>query len=218
MSTVGKLLISEIKLKNFTNINKNVDMDVLKAEVQYAQDSDLQTILGSKFYNHLLDGIQQDGTTTWNDDEKILVDDYISKFLIQTAYFQSFPSLMYRTLNRGVQQGNNEFGTPIEIETFKYLRSIQKQRADFYAQRLLDYLLTGKGQNKFPDYNNASTIDGMVPDRVQKYNNGIFLRNSTRKGWSGRNLGINNNNANGTGNIQAYSEQANAWWNCPDCF
>ena len=35
---MGVLLISEIKLKNFTNINKNVDMDVLKAEVQIAQD------------------------------------------------------------------------------------------------------------------------------------------------------------------------------------
>ena len=30
MSTIGKLLISEVKLKNYTNINKNVDMDVLK--------------------------------------------------------------------------------------------------------------------------------------------------------------------------------------------
>jgi hypothetical protein len=44
---MGVLLISETKLKNFTNINKNVDMDVLKAEIQIAQDIDLQTILGT---------------------------------------------------------------------------------------------------------------------------------------------------------------------------
>jgi hypothetical protein len=50
---MGVLLISETKLKAFTNINKNVDMDVLKAEVQIAQDIDLQTILGTLFYQHL---------------------------------------------------------------------------------------------------------------------------------------------------------------------
>jgi hypothetical protein len=211
---MGVLLISEVKLKNFTNINKNVDMDVLKAEVQVAQDIDLQTILGSKFYHELLSKVSATGNT-FNPDEKELVDSYVQPYLIQTAYFNAIPSLMYRTLNRGIQQGNNEFGSPVEIETMKYLRSLQKQRADFYSQRLLDYLLTGRGQNKFPSYNNASTIDGMVPDRVQKYNNGIFLGHSTRKGW---NFGqITNLNGSSAG-IQPYSEQGEAWWNCPDCF
>ena len=207
---MGVLLISEVKLKNFTNINKNVDMDVLKAEVQVAQDIDLQTILGSKFYHELLSKVTATGNT-FTVDEKILVDEYIQPYLIQTAYFNAIPHLMYRTLNRGIQEGHNEFGQPVEIETMKYLRSLQKQRADFYSQRLLDYLLTGRGQNKFPSYNNASTIDGMVPDRVQKYNNGIFLRDSTRKGWSAKNIAQ-------SGAIRPYSEQAENWWNCPDCF
>ena len=206
---MGVLLISEVKLKNFTNINKNVDMDVLKAEVQVAQDIDLQTILGSKFYNELLSKVQSTGNT-FNADELELVNSYIQPYLIQTAYFNAIPHLMYRTLNRGIQEGNNEFGQPVEIETMKYLRSLQKQRADFYSQRLLDYLLTGRGQNKFPSYNNSSTIDGMVPDRVQKYNNGIFLRDSTRKGWSAKNIA--------QGGMRPYSEQAENWWNCPDCF
>ena len=218
MSTVGKLLISEVKLKNFTNINTNVDMQVLKAEVQVAQDIDLQTVLGTKFYKHLLDGIQSDGTTTWNADEIILVNDYIAPYLIQTAYFNAIPHIMYRTLNRGIQQGQNEFGTPVEIETMKYLRSIQKQRADFYVQRLIDYLLLGRGQNKFPDYLNASTIDGMIPDKVQKYNNGIFLRHSTRKGWNYNGIASLNGGAGNNGNMGVYSEYAQNWWNCPDCF
>ena len=47
---MGVLLISEIKLKAFTNINKNVDMDVLKAEIQIASDIHLQTILGTLIY------------------------------------------------------------------------------------------------------------------------------------------------------------------------
>jgi hypothetical protein len=212
---MGVLLISEVKLKNFTNINKNVDVDVLKAEVQVAQDIDLQTILGSKFYHELLSKVQATGNT-FNADELILVNEYIQPYLIQTAYFNAIPHIMYRTMNRGIVEGTMENAASVDIATMQYLRSLQKQRADFYAQRLLDYLLTGRGQNKFPSYQNASTIDGMIPDRVQKYNNGIFLRNSTRKGWGFGELTKLNNNQGG--NMSAYSEMGEAYWNCPDCF
>ena len=205
---MGVLLISEIKLKAFTNINKNVDMDVLKAEVQIAQDIDLQTILGSKFYHHLLDQVSATGNT-FNADELVLINDFVQPYLIQTAYFNAIPHLYARTMNNGVTVGQMENAQSVDIETMKYLRSVQKQRADFYSQRLIDYLLTGRGQNKFPDYNNASTIDGMIPDRVQKYNNGIFLRHTSRKGWNLADLGHSN---------RAYSEQAEAWRDCPDCF
>jgi len=210
MSTIGKLLISEVKLKNYTNINKNVDMDVLKAEIQIAQDIDLQTILGTLFYKHLLDGIQQDGTTTWNADETTLVTEYVQPFLIQTAYFNAMPQLMYRTMNRGIVQGQMENAKPVDIETMKYLRNVQKTRADFYLQRLMDYLLIGRGQNKFPQYNTASTMDGMIPDRTQKYNNGIFLRNSTRKGYNLKDIQRQG--------IAVYSEWDNAYRNCPECY
>jgi len=207
---IGKLLISEVKLKNYTNINKNVDMDVLKAEIQIAQDIDLQTILGTLFYRHLLDGILIDGTTTWNADEVILVNEYVQPFLIQTAYFNAIPQIMYRTMNRGIVEGTMENAKSVDIETMKYLRNVQKARADFYLQRLMDYLLTGRGQNKFPQYNTASTLDGMIPDRIQKYNNGIYLRNSTRKGWSVRDMEA--------AGIHPYSERfANFYPNCPDC-
>ncbi len=73
---MGVLLISETKLKAFTNINKNVDMDVLKAEIQIAQDIHLQTILGTKFYDHLLNQVSSTGNT-FNADELTLVNEYI---------------------------------------------------------------------------------------------------------------------------------------------
>ena len=206
---MGVLLISETKLKAFTNINKNVDMDVLKAEVQIAQDIDLQTILGTKFYNHLLSQVSATGNT-FNADETTLVNDYIQPFLIQQAYFQAIPHLMYRSMNRGIVEGIMENATSVDIETMKYLRSLQKQRADFYMTRLQDYLLIGRGQNKFPDYTSQSTIDGMIPDRTQKYNNGIFLKHTTRKGYSTRD--IENRG------LSVYSELEHENPPCNDCY
>lgn len=205
---MGVLLISETKLKAFTNINKNVDMDVLKAEIQIAQDIDLQTILGTLFYQHLMDQVSATGNT-FNADEKTLVDDYIQPFLIQTAYFNAIPHLHYRTMNRGIVEGMMENATSVDIETMKYLRNVQKQRADFYMTRLQDYLLIGKGQNKFPQYNTQSTIDGMIPDRSQKYNNGIFLRHTTRKGYSNRDT---------YRGFQSYSELEHENPPCQDCY
>ena len=206
---MGVLLISEIKLKAFTNINKNVDMDVLKAEIQIAQDIDLQTILGTKFYDHLLAQVTSTGNT-FNANEKKLVDDYIQPFLIQQAYFQAMPNLQFRTMNRGIVQGEMESATSVDIETFKYLRNIQKSRADFYMTRLMDYLLIGYGQNQFPQYNSQSTKDGMIPDRTQKYMPGIVLRRTTRKGYNYNDIGLN-----GT---PMYSELAHENPPCQDCY
>jgi hypothetical protein len=206
---MGVLLISETKLKNFTNINKNVDMDVLKAEIQIAQDIDLQTILGTLFYNHLLSQVSSTGNT-FNADETTLVNDYIQPFLIQQAYFQCIPQLMYRTMNRGIVEGMMENATSVDIDTMKYLRTIQKQRADFYMTRLQDYLLIGRGQNKFPQYQTQSSIDGMIPDRSQKYNNGIFLGHTSRKGYSMDKL-----NKKG---ITTYSELEHENPPCQDCY
>jgi hypothetical protein len=91
----------------------------------------------------------------------------------------------------------------------KYLRSIQKQRSDFYKQRLLDYLILGNGQGKFPQYETASTQDGMIPDRTAKYNNPIVLNHTSRKGWSMRNIARN---------MSVYSELEQNFKNCPDCY
>jgi len=206
---MGVLLISETKLKAFTNINKNVDMDVLKAEIQIAQDIDLQTILGTKFYNHLLSQVSATGNT-FNADETELVNNYIQPFLLQQSYFQAIPHLMYRSMNRGIVEGMMENATSVDIETMKYLRSLQKQRADFYMTRLQDYLLIGRGQNKFPDYVTQSTEDGMIPDRAQKYNNGIYLKHTTRKGYSTRD--IENRG------LRVYSELEHENPPCQDCY
>jgi hypothetical protein len=203
------LLISENKIKAFTNINKNVDIDAIRAEITIAQDIHLQTLLGTKFYDHLLSQVSSTGNT-FNADELTLVNDYISPYLIQTAYFEMIPHLHYRTMNRSIVQGDMESASAVDIETMKYLRTIQKQRADFYQQRLQDYLIIGKGQNKFPDYLNYSSIDGMIPDKSAKYNSPIVLNTTTRTGYSKRRI-LNSG-------MNSYSEIESSNPPCQDCY
>lgn len=202
----AKLLISENKIKAFTNINKNVDIDVIRAEILIAQDIQLQPLLGSKFYFHLLDQISSTGNT-FSVDELELVNEYVAPFLIQVAYHDMIPHLHYRTMNRGIVEGDMESARSVDTETMKYLRSIQKQRSDFYKMRMLDYLITGRGQNKFPDYLSYNQLDGMLPDKGAKYNTPIVLNNTTRQGYSKERV---------MRNLDGYSDKIH--YDCPDCW
>jgi hypothetical protein len=204
----GTLLISENKLKQFTNINSNVPIDTLRAEIQIAQDIELQPLLGTLFYNSLLSKVSSTGNT-FTVDEATLVNDYVQPFLIQVAYFSAIPHLHYRTMNRSIVEGDMESARAVDLDTMKYLRGIQKQRADFYKQRLQDYLIIGNGQSKFPLYETASTQDGMIPDRSAKYNNPIVLNHTSRNGWSMRNIARN---------MPVYSELEANYKNCPECY
>jgi hypothetical protein len=207
------LLVSEGKLKAFTNINKNLDIDAIRAELSVAQDLHLQPLLGTKFYKHLLAQVYPTGNT-FNADELELVNEYIAPFLINVSYFEMIPHLHYRTMNRGIVEGQMESATSVDAETMKYLRGIQKQRSEFYKQRLQDYLITGEGQNKFPDYLNYSTINGMIPDKSSKYNSPIVLNHTTRYGYSKRGYP----GRGGFGNLPSYSEIESSNPSCYDCY
>lgn len=204
------LLVSENKIKNFSTINRNVDIEAIRAEISIAQDIHLQNILGTKFYDHLLSQVSSTGNT-FNADELTLVNDYIAPYLIQVAYFEMIPHLHVRTMNVGlVAPAGLEGGRQgVDMETMKYLRTIQKQRADFYKQRLQDYLITGKGQNKFPDYINYTNEDGMIPDKSDKYNSPIYLNHTTRYGYSKREV---------MRKYQTYSEIESSNPPCQDCY
>jgi hypothetical protein len=209
------LLVSEGKLKAFTNINKNVDIDAIRAELSVAQDLHLQPLLGTKFYKHLLNQVSSTGNT-FNADELVLVNAYISPFLINVSYFEMIPHLHVRTMNVGLvaPAGVDGGKQGVDMETMKYLRNIQKQRSEFYKQRLQDYLITGEGQNKFPDYLNYSTIDGMIPDKSSKYNSPIVLNHTTRYGYSKRGYP----GRGGFGNLPSYSEIESSNPPCYDCY
>ena len=201
------LLVSENKLKAFTNTNRNVDMDTIRAEIGIAQDIQLQPLLGTKFYDELLSKVSATGNT-FTAHELTLVNEYISPYLIQVSYYEMIPHLHYRTMNRGIVKGDMESATGVDIETMKYLRTIQKQRSDFYMMRLQDYLIIGKGQGKFPAYLNQNTMDGMLPDKSDKYNSPIYLNHTSRYGYS---------LAQTMRNLEVYSDRAHYDPPCMDC-
>ena len=68
------LLISEGKLKAFTDINNNLDTDLIKSAIREAQIIELTRILGEKLYDKIVSDVN---AGTISGVYKSLLDDYI---------------------------------------------------------------------------------------------------------------------------------------------
>ena len=90
------LFVSEEKLKNFTTVNQNVSPADLVPNILTAQDIELQFYLGSTFYFSIQDQVLNGNVST---DNQFLLDNYISKALIQWGLCRSLPNLKYKIYN-----------------------------------------------------------------------------------------------------------------------
>jgi len=169
------LLVSENKIKAFSDINENLDSALLLSNIQIAQDIGLQTLLGTKFYEHMLTAASGN---TLTQGENILLQDYIQPYLIWRAAYESLPSIYMRVMNKSVIIGNTEQGAPVGYKEFEYLRNIYSERFQFYSQRLMDYIKNN--QSWFPIYYQYTSTDGMKPSK-ENYYAGLHISPGFRK-------------------------------------
>lgn len=196
---MGVLLVSSAKIKAFTQVNDNVDDALLLSSIQISQDIGLQTLLGTRFYNHLLDAVQASTLTTA---ENTLLQDYIQPYLLWRSVWEALPTLYMRIMNKSVIIGNTEQGSAVDKGSFTYLRNIHQNRYEFYAQRMMDYIKNNPGD--YPLYWQYTSTDGMKPSR-ENYFGGIHISNAQPRklppvGWN-----------NGVAGLPAYLDPSSDW-------
>jgi hypothetical protein len=174
MSAKNVIFVSEEKLKAFTSINENTSVELLKPFIQIGQDIGLQTLLGTKFYNYLKDGIYNSTLTV---EERLLIEDYIQPYLLHRAYYEALPNLWLRVMNKGLVVGSTEEGSSASIGEMRMLRNIEQDRYEFYSQRLMDFINNNQGD--YPNYFNWSSTDGMKPSK-ENYFGGIHIQSGVR--------------------------------------
>ena len=175
MSTLGVLLVSSAKIKAFTNVNDNLDEQLLLPNIQIAQDLGLQNLLGTKFYNTILTNAQN---STLTSAQNTLLQDYIQPYLLWRAVYEALPSIYMRLMNKTVIVGDTEQGKAVSKTDFSYLRDIHQSRFEFYAQRLMDYIKNNPGD--YPEYWTWTSTDGMAPSK-ENYFSGIQFHPGMRK-------------------------------------
>ena len=145
------LLISEDKLKDSTAINMNVDVEFLLPYVRIAQKKYIETKLG---------------TNVANANYKTLLDDYIADVLVHYAFYEVLPFLRYKVQNNNVVSKTADNSTPLTRAEAQDLRSEISNTAQFYTERLVDYLCNNN--NLFPEYT-TNTGSDVNPDSNAYY-------------------------------------------------
>ena len=141
-------LISETKLRQFSDINNNVDTELLRNAVREAQDIEIQRIIGTLLYDSLM--TQVDNGSFTNANYETLVNDYLQNALLYWAYYYALEDIMIRPRNNGVLVPT---GGENSIEADKYYYNTKRQsvknKAEFYSEKLTNYIITNT--NLFPE-------------------------------------------------------------------
>lgn len=166
------LLVSEQRLKQWTQLDDNVRMNEITPHILQAQDIYIQNSLGTLLYDRIKDGVVADDL---NANETTLLKDYIAQTLMQYALYLMLPSIKYKVANQGVLNGSSEETTPTTLEELKYLRTTVLDLAEFYNKRLVKYFSDNPGM--FPQYDAPGT-DGMMPDKRNPYFSGLVTGQS----------------------------------------
>lgn len=164
------LLISEQRVKQYTNLDNNVRMEEITPFIIQSQDLYLQPRLGTKFFDRLKAGVIAGDLSA---DEKGLLNDYISPMLAHYSVYMMLPGLKYKLVEKGIVSGTSEETSPTSLQELEYLRNSTMETAQFYDERLRDHL-RDIPSGTFPQYTQPGT-DGMHPDYQTAYFSGLVV-------------------------------------------
>ena len=166
------LLISENKLKNFTDIDQNVTSAVLLPFVGVVQQTKLEYIIGRKYYVELLDQVANSSLTTINNN---FLQYFVQPMLIWSAYAEALPSIFMRIKNNGIVAGSEK---TITISEMEYMQTRADDRGQFFERRMIEEIIFN--QSNYPAVYTYTSTDGMRPHLGKNYFSGIHLNNGPR--------------------------------------
>ena len=150
--------LSTTKLKTLTTINPNVDDNLLTMAIWDSQEIHTQPILGTDLYKKLKTDV---GTGTVTGVYKTLLDDYVIPALVQWSVSEALIYLRYKIMNKSISSQASDNTTPADLDELKFISSEIKNRAQFYDQRMIDYLC--QYSSSYPEYSSNSTLDDIQP-------------------------------------------------------
>lgn len=157
------LFITRQDISVFTAANGGIDDDKLLPFLKTAQDKHVQIYLGTELYNAIKTKIEG---STLTGDYLTLVRDYIKDMMLHWAMVEYLPFGSVNIANGGIYQKNPENSTPITREHVDYLVEKSRSNAQFYTDRMIDYLKFNN--SKYPEYYQNSN-DDMYPDDVANF-------------------------------------------------
>tara|TARA_R110002020_G_scaffold92899_2_gene224479 strand:- start:22493 stop:23077 length:585 start_codon:yes stop_codon:yes gene_type:complete len=168
MAIQHTLYISSDRLKKDSAIGGSVDSDLIMPYILLAQDMHILPILGTDLDTDLKTHIQG-GTLGDNLNNKTLVETYIQPCLVQYSFVELVPYLRLRFVNNAVVvMGATDQSSSASYEDLKPVMDTATNAAEFYRQRMIDYLTNNT--SLFPKYNTNTGAD-LNPTTNNYYSN-----------------------------------------------
>ena len=169
------LLVSETKIKNFTDIDQNVTSAVLLPFISVAQQTKLEYIIGGRYYKQLLDQVSGNTLTSTNEN---FLNYFAQPLVLWAAYAECLPSVWGRIKNNGIVNGAEQSVTLKEMQWF-----VEKanDRSQFFEARMIEQIIWNS--NLYPLCFNYNTNDGMMPHLGKNYFSGLHLTNGRYSGY-----------------------------------
>ena len=184
------LLVSPKHIKDNYLVDNNVDDSLIVNAITDAQEIDIQELIGTKYLKTLKTQVQTNTLTAPN---ITLLDDYLLPALIRYSLYYLPLYLNNRITAAGVVTKDTDRSTAVDSKDLDDMREELKNMADFYAQRMLRYLIANKTQ--YADYLNADDISQMI-GRLNAYSSSNSLNLSGKQFVVDRVKNLNRSNDN----------------------
>jgi hypothetical protein len=169
MAIQHTLYISSTRIKKDTALGGSVDDNIIMPYILLAQDMFILPVLGTDLDAKLKADIQAGSLAGAY---KTLVETYIQPALVQFSFSELAPFLRLRFVNNSVVvMGDTDTGSAATYEDIKPLMDRAKDAAEFYRERLIDYIRNNT--SSFPEYSTNSGSD--LDPTVNNYFAGINL-------------------------------------------
>ena len=173
------LFIDSDYIKAYSQVGGNVDEKYFLSAILTAQDKYIQPILGTNLFKDIQANI--DDLSAANTNYPTLVNDYIRMCTMRWSLVELYPYLSNKLLNSSISQVSGDNATPISKDEVDSLISLERNNAQFYAERMIDYLQANT--SLYPKYNSIASSDQMQPMYSAYYENGLTISGATNRNW-----------------------------------
>ena len=144
---------------------------MIKPFIVNSQEINLQTCLGSKFFDILMSEVELGTTTTVNSN---LIYDYIQPMLVQWTFYYVLPHIHIKSTNQGlIKQSNTTNSDAADLEETAAMKAGIRDLAEFYTTRLINELEINSAL--YPDYDICTEEDQNVKPNQNGYFTGIYI-------------------------------------------
>lgn len=157
------ILISPNEIKSSSNINYNVDNDVISNTARNVQNIYLEEIIGTALLRRIqlliynkINNIDDNIDSPTNEAYKNLLNGYIKDFMIAKCLTDILMNISFKIRNIGVSRNSDTNINYADLSELKFLKMQYETYADEYSERISKYLCFNK--DEFPEL--TATVPG----------------------------------------------------------